>query len=547
MAGRVRSVDSLLDLGAMSRYASLTAISESVLDNQRLWTGSDDGLVHTTSDGGENWQRLRINGLPERAFVNDIEASQHSADAAFVVADNHKTGDFNAYIFATDNGGRSWRDISGNLPEDVIAWAIQQDAEEPGLLFLGAEKGLYVSLDGGERWDKLSGAPVIPFRDVKIQRRELDVVGGTFGRGVYILDDYTALRELAAAVRESGSFNDETTLFGLRDAWWYIPGVTGQGKGLPSQGRAVWRADNPPHGAVFTVHLADVPKSPKDARREREREIDGNVPFPGWDELQAERRAGEARYYLNITDTDGTPIRRLSVPAEEGTQRLAWDMRGAPPDAVDIEEEGFRPPWFGDPQGALYPPGNYRAQLVQVGPDSVTAVGNVQSFSLRAVDTLPAGSDPQTTWQFQLAYVAASHRLEAVNGTLKVMDERVQYLRKAMDEAPGTTAALHLRLDALETDIDRVRTDLSGNQAQLGLSEFTVPGVANRIGTAQSALETRVGPTQTQRDNLRIGTDALGAIESRVRELFDVRLKGIEQELSDAGGPWTPGQSVGGQ
>ncbi len=547
VAGRVQSVDALWDLNAMSRYASLTGISESVVDSQRLWAGSDDGLVHTTTDGGENWQRLSIRGLPERAFINDIEASQHDPDAAFVVADNHKTGDFRPYLFATDNGGRSWRNISGNLADDVIVWAIQQDAVEPGLLFLGVEDGLYVSLNGGERWDKLSGAPVIPFRDVKIQRRDLDVVGATFGRGFYVLDDYMPLRELAAVVRESGSVANASMLFGVRDAWWYIPAVPGQAPGLPTEGSGVWRADNPPHGAVFTVHLADVPNSPKDARREREREIDGNIPFPGWDELQAERRAGDVRYYIDVMSSDGVQVRRLSVPAEDGAHRVAWDMRGAPPDAVSIEEPGFRPPWYGDPQGALYPPGSYRAQLVRVGPDAVVSLGEAQTFALRAVDTLPAGADPNAASEFQQAYVAAARRLEAVNGTLGTFDERVKYLRKAMDEAPGAMAELHLRLDAFEADVDRVRTDLTGNQARQDLSEFTAPGVANRIGNAGAALDTRVGPTETQRDNLRMGTEGLAAIESRVRELRDVTLAGIEQALSDAGGPWTPGQPVGGR
>jgi len=548
MAGRVRSVDSLLDLGAMSRYASLTAISESVLDDQRLWTGSDDGLVHTTSDGGDNWQRVSIRGLPERAFVNDVEASRHAAEAAFVVADNHKTGDFEAYVFATGNGGRSWRDISGNLPDDVIAWAIQQDDEEPGLLFLGAEDGLYVTLDAGKRWDKLAGAPVIPFRDVKLQRRELDVVGGTFGRGVYVLDDYTPLRELAADVRESGSVEDETTLFGLRDAWWYIPGAPGQAPGLPSQGSAAWRADNPPHGVVFTVHLADVPTDPKEARREREREIaerDGDVPFPGWDELVEERRAGEARYYVEIMDARGATLRRVAVPAEEGTHRVAWDMRGAPPDAVSIEEPGFRPPWYGDPQGALYPPGSYRARLVRVGPDAVAASGNAREFGLHAVDTLPAGTDPEAAPGFQQAYVAAARRLAAVNGTLDLLEERIEYVRKALDEAPGATAELYLRVDAFETDIDRVRTDLNGNPAKQDLSEFTEPAVAGRIQAAGGAMGTRIGPTNTERENLRLGVEALTAIETRVRVLREETLAGIEQGLSDAGAPWTPGQPVG--
>ena len=396
----------------------------------------------------------------------------------------------------------------------MIAWAIQQDDEEPGLLFLAAEQGLYVTLDGGERWDKLAGAPVIPFRDVKLQRRETDVVGGTFGRGIYILDDYTP----------------------------------GQAPGLPSAGSGVWRAANPPHGAVFTVHLADVPKAPKESRREREREIDergGDVPFPGWDRLMDERRAGEARYYLEIMDADGTTVRRLPVPAEAGTHRVAWDMRGAPPDAVSIEEPGFRPPWFSDPQGALYPPGSYRARLVRVGPDAVTALGSVREFSLRAVDTLPAGTDPAEATNFHAAYVASARRLEAVNGTLELLDERIEYLRKAMDEAPGATADLHLRLDALESEIDTVRTALNGNQARQALDEFTEPGVASRIRAAGGAMNTRLGPTRTERDDLRLGTDALTALETRVRALREETLADIERDLADAGAPWTPGQPIG--
>jgi hypothetical protein len=292
------------------------------------------------------------------------------------------------------------------------------------------------------------------------------------------------------------------------------------------------------------VHLADVPKGPKEARREREREIEGDVPFPGWDTLMDERRAGDARYYVEVMDETGAPIRRLPVKAEAGTHRVAWDMRGAPPDATSIAEPGFRPPWYGAPQGALYPPGTYQARLVRVGPNAITTMADAQSFSLRAVDTLPAGTDPEEATNFQKAFVAAQRRLEAVNGTLKLLDERVKYVRKAMDEAPGATAELHLRLDAFETAVDSVRTDLNGNQAQRGLSEFTVPGVASRIRSVGGTMDTRIGPTTTERDSLRLGLESLAAIETRVRELREVTLARIEQDLADAGGPWTPGQSI---
>lgn len=552
LSGRVRSVDDLLDIRAMSRYATLTAISESVLDGQRLWTGSDDGLVHTTSDGGGAWQRTRIKGLPERAYVNDVEASRHAANAAFVVADNHKAGDFRPYVFATDNGGSSWRDISGNLPKDIITWAIQQDDEEPGLLFLGTEKGLYVSLNGGERWDRLAGTPTISFRDVKLQRRDLDVAGGSFGRGVYVLHDYTPLRNMAASLRENGKAlaEGDATLFGLRDAWSYVPATTGQAPGLPEEGSASWRSPNPPHGAVFTVHVNTVPKTAQEARRERERKAEmrgDDVDFPGWDALVKERLPDGTRHYLEIVNSDGVTVRRIAVPAKAGAHRIAWDMRGAPPDAVSIETQGFRPPWYADPMGAMSPPGPYRARLVRVGQNAVTPLGAAREFSLRAVDNLPAGTQVQAASAFQDAYVAAARRLDAVTGTLKLMEKRVRYLRKAMDETPMADLQLHNRVDAFEASLAEVRATLNGNPAQLAMSEWTEPGVAGRIRAARGVMETRLAPTQTERDNLRLGSDALRTAEERVTQLREGDLAAIERALADAGAPWTPGQRPGGR
>jgi len=552
IGGRVRSTDALLHISAMSRYATLTAISESTRDGQRLWTGSDDGLVHTSADGGKSWQRVTPNGLPEYAYVNDVEASQHDPAAAFVVADNHKMGDFRPYVFATDNAGRSWRDISGDLPKDVIGWAIQQDHEEPGLLFLGAENGLYVTFNGGKNWEKLSGAPTISFRDVKLQRRDTDVVGGTFGRGVYVLHDYTPLREMAANIRQGGNGvpAGNATLFGVRDAWWYIPGLTGQAPGLPEEGSADWRSPNPPHGAVFAVHVAEVPKTPAEQRREREKALEarGNdVPFPGWDALTEEGLAGEVRFYIEVLDDTGTPVRRLPVPAKTGTYRIAWDMRGAPPDAVQIAAPGFRPPWHADPQGPLLPPGEYQARLMQVGLDAVTQLGDPRAFNLVSVDNLPAGTDVAAVTAFQRDYTEAMRRLGGVNGALNQLEERMKFLRKALEETPQAEAALHLQMTKLDNDIAKVRMTLNGNPAQARLSEWTVPGVAGRIRAASGSMGTRMGPTATERESLQQGLAGLGNVEAQVDRLRNQAVVELEQAMAKAGAPWTPGQKLGGQ
>lgn len=549
---RVRSTDALWDLGAMSRYAALTGIAESPLQAGRLWVGSDDGLVHTSADGGESWQTVTPPQLPELAFINAVVASQHTADGAFVIADNHKTGDYRPMIFATQNGGKSWRDISGDLPNGVLTWSLAQDDVEAGLLFLAAENGIYVSLNGGTQWNRFTaGVPTVSFRDLKLQRRDDDLVAASFGRGVYVLDDYVPLRAMAADLRSGGDGlpgDGPATLFPTRDAWWYLPSRPGQARGQPSQGSDAWRAPNPQPGAVFTVHLDEVKQSARDDRRDAEREIAArgdDVPFPGWETLAAEPHASEPRYFLEIAGADGAIIRRMSVAAESGTQRIAWDMRGAAPDAIDLEVPGFRPPWLSDPQGPLAAPGRYTARLLEVSSSGVTPLGQPQSFSLVTLENMSAGSDPDAAAAFQAEVTRLQRRLAAVDGSLEDFEARLPYLRAALDAAPGADPNLYLRVDAAGAELAALRESLRGNAARRRLSEFTVHGVADRISFAATALNSRMPPTIQQRESARLGAEGLTGVEARTAALRDDTLGSLEAALQAAGAPWVPGQDVG--
>ena len=241
--GRVWELDALHDNGAMSMYATITSISESPVQEDALYVGTDDGLIHFSPDGGGSWSgAAALPGVPERSFINDVEASQHDAATVFAVADAHKTGDYSPYIFRSDDNGRSWSSISGDLEDGTIAWAIQQDHENANLLFLAAEWGLYFSPNGGANWHRLPGAPTIAFRDLKLHRRDQDVVGATFGRGFYVLDDYSPLREIAGGALEA---EDGAGVWPVRDAWWYIPSVPNQAPGRPTLGTDAYSAPNP--------------------------------------------------------------------------------------------------------------------------------------------------------------------------------------------------------------------------------------------------------------------------------------------------------------
>ena len=286
-----------------------------------------------SENGGRDWRRVEIEGVPELSFVNDLEASQLEPDTVFAVLDAHKIGDYSPYVHVSRDRGRTWSSIAGDLPEGEIAWAIEQDHVEKNLLFLGAEYGVHTSLDGGATWHRLSGAPTISFRDIELHRRENDLVGATFGRGFYVLDDYTPLREIA-----NGALEEEVTLFPVRDTWQFVPYRQNQARGAPSLGSTDYSAPNPPHGAVVTYHLSEVPKTGEEERREREKELreeGADVPFPGWQRLREEALERAPVVLLTVRDSEGEAVRTLEAPARAGLHRVAWNLRRAPPNPVD--------------------------------------------------------------------------------------------------------------------------------------------------------------------------------------------------------------------
>ncbi len=219
LMGRIWSIDALWDLTAMSQYGNISTINESPLKEGLIYVGTDDGLIQVTEDGGKNWRKIdKILGVPEYSFVNDIKADLHDVDTVYAVLDNHKTGDLSAYVVKSTDRGKTWKSIVGDLPEHHIVWRIIQDHENKDLLFLGTEFGVYFTINGGKNWIKVSGTPVIPFRDLEIQRRENDLVAASFGRSFYVLDDYTPLR----SVNEKLLTDNEFVLFPIKKALLYI-------------------------------------------------------------------------------------------------------------------------------------------------------------------------------------------------------------------------------------------------------------------------------------------------------------------------------------
>ena len=311
-------------------YGVASALDESPMREGLIAVGTDDGLVQMSEDAGATWRKIdRFAGVPEKAYVSDIAFSQHDVNTLYATFHNFQYGDFKPYVLKSRDLGRTWTSIAGNLPDRGSAWSIVEDHVNPRLLFLGTEFALYASVDGGAAWHPLGGLPTITARDIAIQEREHDLVVATFGRGMYVLDDYSALRHVTP-----GALSRDSALFPLRPAYQMpMRGYAGDG--------GTFTSENPPYGALFTYHVARAPQG-------------GTLT-------------------LTITDAAGAAVRALQVPATPGFHRVAWDLRRDPPSRPSGAQAG-RGGRGGAPQGDPVAPGRYTAVLAGGPPVTVEVV-----------------------------------------------------------------------------------------------------------------------------------------------------------------------------
>lgn len=543
--GRTWSYDAPRDLYAMSSYNTIVNISQSPIDPDVLYAGSDDGLIGITEDGGETWRTIdELPGVPDRFFVNDIKADLHDADTVYVVVDDHKAGDFSPYILMSENRGRSWRSISGNLPERHVLWRVVQDHVEPDLLFVGTEFGLFFTVDGGGSWTKLKGGtPNIPFRDLAIQQRENDVVGATFGRGFYVLDDYSPLRQVDADMLRNGN-----VLFDVADALWYVPkrslGCDSPGC-QASQGDSYFVAPNPDFGAIFTYYLAEGFRSGKDVRREAEQELEaGNedVAVADWDTVLSEEREDEPAIVFTVTDSNGNVVRQIEAPADAGFHRVAWDLRypALQPWSQDSEESDS------GGAGVLVAPGTFTVQMQIREDGDVSAIGDPQPFgvtSIRPDPVLPGSTQEQRViFESQVAELS-----RAANGTGAAIDEAIQELDavKATLVRSLTDGSLYELANSIQQNLKIQRDRLSGNTRRMEYKDEDEMTVSERLWHAGFEFSLGAyGPTPEQRDSLRIGRSLYDEIVAELDRLVNEEYAGLKEAMDTARVPWTPGRSI---
>ena len=541
MMGRVPSFDAVWDLLAMSQYGTITSLAQSPHDERLIYAGTDDGLIQVTEDGGEHWRRIdRLPGVPDSFFVNDLKADLHDADTAYAVVDNHKAGDFTPYVLKTTNRGKSWSAITGDLPARQIVWRIVQDHERRELLFLGTEFGIFFTIDGGRRWVELTGGvPDIPFRDLAIQRRENDLVGASFGRSFWILDDYTPLRSVTEELLER-----ESELFPVRKAWWYVERRTLGDRGKASQGDAFFTAPNPPFGAVFTYYLRDEIRTRKKARREEEKRVEergGDTPYPGWEALRREREEEDPAILLTVRDGAGEVVRRVAGPVTAGFHRVAWDLRYPSPgpwrasENDDAFEREFE-------VGPLAAPGTYTVSMAKRVDGVVTELGPPRTFEVVPLreGALPgASADALRSFTRELAALRGQ-----AQGALAAIDEallRVGAIKSVLDRATLPDTTLDDAARAIERHLRDLRVRLAGDPEQGRQGAPGPVSITQRIDVATMGTRySTYGPTATHRRAVEIAREGLTGVKAALERLLLTELPGLERRLDAAGVPWSP-------
>lgn len=543
--GKVWGPDAIFKHGSTSIYGNSVALTESPKKEGLIYVGTDDGLIQITDNDGKTWRKVeQFPGVPANTYVSKLVASLHDAGTVYACFDNHKNGDFSPYLLKSTDAGKTWVSIAGDLPARGTVYCIAEDHVDPNLLFVGTEFGLFVTLDGGKKWHRIkNGLPTIQVKDLCIQRKMDDLVIGTFGRGIYIIDDYSPLRMLPSAITRKDAF-----LFPVRDAQLYIPSSQYGGAGKAFQGASFYTAENPPYGATFTYYLRDALKTRKQLRQEAEKAAERKgqpVPYATPEELRLEAEEEAPTVFVLIAEAEGNTVRTVFGPTTAGMHRVTWDLRepGATLAAGGPMAEDNDDP---RPRGAgpLVAPGKYKATLFQRYRGEVRQLAGPVEFNV-VLDTL-GNPDPKDVAE-QVAFHRQVLKLSrAVTGATNVSTElgtRLDAIRRALDVAPKADEAAKTQVRQMIEQNRAILRALRGDTVLAARNENVPLSISDRVGYAgRASVQSLTKPTTTQKEQYAIAAKEFATELAKLKQLADVDLPALEKKLDAFGAPWTPGR-----
>lgn len=503
--GKIQGLDAIAYKQSTSMYGTITALHESPKVKGLLAVGTDDGLLHISSDAGANWTKLdKLPGIPDLTFVNDVKWSQHSADVLYAVFNNHKNGDFKPYLMVSKNRGKTWEALSAGLPQRGSTYVIAEDHKDASLLFVGTEFGVFTSTDGGLTWTELKkGLPTIAVRDIAIQQREDDLVLATFGRGFYVLDDYSPLREIKNDIKKN-----EAIVLPIKPVVLYHEASPLGYGGAGFLGAGYYMADNPKVGATFTYWVKNAPKTLKEQREELEKKNSASV-YPSKEAIRAEAEEAKPHLSLVIRSGDGKVVRILQAKYVNGLKRSTWDgklARSASPDKGSY----------------LAPAGNYSLQLVGVHGTKIDTLTKPLGFNVSHLSNLSLPAEKSADLVLlQNQLDALQQRMDVVSRQMDEVKTRLDRIEKQVDYGVNSPANLRGEVAKVRAEWRSLGVVLDGDELIASKEFETMPGLRDRLSSALwGSYSMRSDPTQSMKDQRRVVAEQLTELEKQLLNLL---------------------------
>jgi photosystem II stability/assembly factor-like uncharacterized protein len=488
-------------------YSNISTLVESPRRAGLLAVGTDDGLVQVTRDDGGTWSRVdTFPGVPSQTAVSRVISSRFVDGVLYATFDGHRDNDFRPFVCKSADYGRTWKSITANLPEFGSTYSMAEALHNPDLLFVGTEFGVFVTFNGGADWVPLkNNLPTVAVHDMVVHPREDDLIIGTHGRGIWILDDIAPLEELSAAA------SDQVHLFSMRGATAFHR----FNRGRSSHGQREYAASNPPDGLILTYLVgssAERPTSPVRSARELASAVD-----------------------ITIRGPEGTVVRQLAGPATPGIQRVVWDLRYEPPPALRSGgDEGFSPAG----RGPFALPGEYIVEVRAPGAEAPLMGKAV----VKPDPLVPLSDGDRRVWHDTLLGLAEMQTIlrGAVATAQQIADDAAAASAALRAKAVGNGSA---QVQAVADEIAQILRDIRGKATRSIAEQADEVALIDRIPQLYSAIEGSTGlPTADQRRLIAESHAQLKAVVARLNRVSGELLPALNKTLDAQGVRWTPGR-----
>lgn len=537
--GKFWSIEAVAKDVSSSQFGTIVSLCESPVQQGLIYAGTDDGVIQVTENDGEKWTKYNsFPDVPAYTYVSHIFADRFDANVVYATFNNVKSDDFKPYVLKSADKGRTWSKITEGLDENGSVHTIIQDTKKKDLLFLGTEFTAYFSLDGGKQWHKLSnGLPTIPVMDMDIQQREDDLVIATFGRGFYIIDDYSPLRSLSEELLKTDGY-----LFEVPDALQYI-----QTGSRHNQGDDYYYAKNPKYGAVFTYYLKKAPKSKQQIRRKKEKELFKNserIPQPSWRELELENLEESAHLIFTIKNAAGEVVRKINKTPSAGMNRINWDLRYTAKYPISSKDK-FDPMKTGN-AGVMSAPGKYTVEMALWDNDVITELAGPQEFNVVPLKntTLPA-QDRNAMVAFMDKVMDMYGVASGADNMNKQLIKRMATIQQAINAVPNAPKELADQARKVAKELEDIRFTFHGVKPKASWEEIPpakIPLMERMDNMAWIHYSSTSDITGTAKDQYEIMKELLPPVVAHLKKIATEKIPAIEAELDKIGAPWTPGR-----